>query len=429
MKRVIVLGSTGSIGRSTLEVVGRLVDRYEIVGLAARQNIDLLERQIHRFRPQFVAIGDPTLGPELERRVGQETAVMWGDRAVEELAGNPSGDIVVNGLVGSAGFRPTWEAVRTGKRVALANKETLVAYGGVVMEGVRKYHAELIPIDSEHSAVHQCLSGRSHSQAKRILLTASGGPFRSKDIPEHATRSEVLTHPTWNMGPKVTVDSATLMNKGLEVVEAHWLFSMDPDRISVVVHPESIVHSLVELMDGSMIAQLGVPDMRLPIQYALTYPERCPSPVRPLELTTIGSLTFEPPDLKRFRCLALAYEAVRQGGTAPAVLNAANEVAVDSFLREKISFLDIPRTIKHVMDAHEVNAISTLDDVIEANQWARTKASRFILYERSKKVTAVWRLGKERKSRARRPQTSVNEVWGRYPRKKLATVSVHNTSP
>jgi 1-deoxy-D-xylulose-5-phosphate reductoisomerase len=378
MKRVIVLGSTGSIGRSTLEVVERLVDRYEIVGLAARQNIDLLERQIHRFRPQFVAIGDPTLGPELERRVGQGTAVMWGDRAVEELAGNPSGDIVVNGLVGSAGFRPTWEAVRTGKRVALANKETLVAYGGVVMEGVRKYHAELIPIDSEHSAVHQCLSGRSHSQAKRILLTASGGPFRSKDIPEHATRSEVLTHPTWNMGPKVTVDSATLMNKGLEVVEAHWLFSMDPDRISVVVHPESIVHSLVELVDGSMIAQLGVPDMRLPIQYALTYPERCPSPVRPLELTTIGSLTFEPPDLKRFRCLALAYEAVRQGGTAPAVLNAANEVAVEAFLDGRLPFGRIPLVVEETLQAHSPVFNPSAEGVSEADRWARQEARQIL---------------------------------------------------
>lgn len=377
-RTLLVLGSTGSIGASTLSVVEALGDRFEVVGLSAGRNVERLREQVRRFRPRHVALLDPGAARDLARDFARErdlagAAVHAGPQGLVEMIRAVDVDVCVNGLLGAAGLVPTMEALGRCRRLALANKETLVAAGAIVTREARARGVELLPIDSEHSALHQCLAGRPAGEVARILLTASGGPFRALDEQALArvTVEEALQHPTWRMGEKITIDSATLVNKGLEVIEAHWLFGLPPSALEVVIHPESIVHSLVEFVDRSVLAQLGVPDMRLPIQYALTYPERLPAPWPRLDLAQVGALHFEPPDPARFPCLRLAYEALAEGGTMPAVLNAANEVAVASFLGEAIPFGKIPHLIESVMTRHATNGSPDLDAILEADRWAR----------------------------------------------------------
>lgn len=431
-KKIAILGSTGSVGMSTLRVVEQFPEEIEVVGLAVHRNIDRLETQIRKFRPQVVSVADEKQGKELRKRcMDINVDILVGERGVVQVATHPDVELVLSAIVGFAGLIPTHHAVLANKHIALANKETLIVAGNLIIPEIQKRGLALLPVDSEHNAIFQSLQGHRRSNIHKILLTCSGGPFRkhSQEQLKAVSLQDALHHPNWNMGQKITIDSATLMNKGLEVIEAHWFFGVDYSSIEVIVHPQSIVHSMVEYVDGSIIAQMGPTDMSIPIAYALAYPERLNLDVPHLNLPRIGSLVFEEPAFDKFPCLAYGYQAGEIGGTMPAVLNAANEVAVESFLREKISFLDIPRTIKHVMDTHDVKTISTLDDVIEADRWARTKAGRFILYGKSKKVAAVWKLGKERRSKVRHPQTSIDRVWRPYPRKKLATASVHNTSP
>jgi len=380
-RRIALLGSTGSIGRQTLEVVGALVDRFEIVALAAGRNVDLLAEQAARTSPRIVAVADQESAERLKGMVGSRIRVAWGTRGLVEAAVESGADLVVVAVVGASGLVPTLNALAAGKDVALANKETLVAGGRLVVEAQAQGGGRLIPVDSEHSAILQCLVGEERRTVRRLVLTASGGPFRTATAEEMrmARPEDALKHPTWSMGGKITIDSATLMNKGLEVIEAHWLFGIDYDRIDVLIHPQSIVHSLVEFADGSVKAQLGTPDMRLPIQYALCFPERVPVAWSELSLARAGVLTFEPPDLTRFPCLALAYEAGKLGGTAPAVLNAANEVAVEAFLKGQIGFMDIARCVETVMAAHTVEEAKDLESVLEADAWARQKARASII--------------------------------------------------
>ncbi|MCL0076458.1 1-deoxy-D-xylulose-5-phosphate reductoisomerase [Dehalococcoidia bacterium] len=362
MKRIAVLGSTGSIGQQTLEVVRAFPEKLEVVALATRRNTTLMRQQIQEFHPELVLVGGQ--GPSLE-----------------ELASHPDVDLVVVATSGKAGLLPTLAAIRSGKAVALANKEALVMAGGIVMAEARRYGVEIRPVDSEHSAIWQCLQGEESNQIAQIILTASGGPFRDRSPEELGgiTAEQALQHPTWHMGRKVTIDSATLMNKGMEVIEAHWLFGLPYDRIKVMIHPGSIIHSMVEFVDGSVKAQLGVPDMRLPIQYALSHPERWANPVLPeLNLEKIDSLELEPVDMERFPCLKLAVEAGTAGDTYPAVLCAADEMAVDFFLGGKIGFLDIPRLIRDTLDLHGRVANPALEDILAADDWARATAKEWI---------------------------------------------------
>ncbi|MFN3330293.1 MAG: 1-deoxy-D-xylulose-5-phosphate reductoisomerase, partial [Pyrinomonadaceae bacterium] len=343
MKAVSILGSTGSIGCNTLRVIEFLGD-YRVVGLAAGSNVEKLADQVEKFRPEIVAVKNyecaKKLSGELEARgiLNHQPKILVGEEGLVKVATHEKAEIVVSATVGATGFVPTLRAIETGKRVALANKETLVMAGELMMQAAEKSGAEILPVDSEHNALHQCLRGEKKSEVKRLILTASGGPFRTKTKAEieRATVEEALNHPNWKMGDKITIDSATLMNKGLEVIEAHWLFGFDPERISVLIHPQSIVHSMIELIDGSVIAQLGVTDMKHAIQYALTFPERRPCCLEPLDFRKFSKLTFEEPDVERFPCLQLAYDALKVGGTMPAVMNAANEVAVQAFLDRKI---------------------------------------------------------------------------------------------
>ena len=375
---VAVLGSTGSIGTSALDVLRALKSRFRVVSLAAGKNYVKLIEQVREFSPRLVSVADPAAALEVRRAVGDRTRVVCGPEGLVEAALCEGADVVVAAVVGAAGIEAVLAALAAGKRVALANKETLVAAGELVVRLLGEGKGELLPVDSEHAAIHQCLQGAKRSEVSRIILTASGGPFRTTPMERmaQATPQEALKHPTWSMGGKITIDSATLMNKGLEVIEAHWLFGMDYGAIDVVVHPQSIVHSLVEFADGSLLAQLGAPDMRVPIQYALTYPERLPVKWRPFSLVEAGTLIFEPPDLSRFRSLALAYEAGRAGGTAPCVLSAANEVAVSKFLSGECRFGDIPACVEETLAAHEPRPVETLEDVLEADRWARVTAER-----------------------------------------------------
>lgn len=379
-QRIAVLGSTGSIGRQTLEVAGAMPDRFEVVALAAGRNVALLAEQAAKTRPRLVAVADEASACRLKEMVDPSVRVTWGTQGLVEAAVESQADIVVVAVVGAAGLVPTLSALAAGKRVALANKEALVAGGKVVMRALAAGGGELLPVDSEHSAIFQCLQGESRSAVRRLILTASGGPFRTATVEEmeRATPEDALRHPTWSMGGKITVDSATLMNKGLEVIEAHWLFGIEYERIEVLIHPQSIVHSMVEFVDGSVKAQLGPPDMRLPIQYALCYPERAPKAWSELSLARAAALTFEPPDFERFPCLALAYEAGRAGGTAPAALNAANEVAVEAFLKGRIGFRDIARCVETVLEAHTVEEADDLESILAADAWARREASACI---------------------------------------------------
>ncbi len=382
MKKVAILGSTGSIGVNALDVVSKHPGELEIVALAAGRNLDVLKGQIERFRPGIVSVFDKEHAGRLKTILdsGVPTQVLWGDEGYRVVASESGADLVLSAIVGAAGLVPTLAAIEAGKNVALANKETLVTAGSLVVEKARAKGVRIIPVDSEHSAVFQCLEGNSSRSLGRVILTASGGPFlrSSREEMEKARLSDALRHPNWKMGRKITIDSATMMNKGLEVIEARWLFGVDYDRIDVVIHPQSIVHSLVEFVDGSVMAQLGLPDMRGPISYALFYPERTPGGFPPFELTKLGRLEFLPPDLERFPCLKLGYEAGRAGGTMPAVMNAANEVAVNAFLDEKLSFSAIARVIETVMSRHVSADVSSLEVVLSADSWARIQAEEIL---------------------------------------------------
>lgn len=375
-KRIAVLGSTGSIGTQTLDVVRHHPDRFEVVALAAGSRIDLLVEQALEFQPKGVAVADESLAEEARRRLPESIAVWGGEAGLIEAAAGEETDTVVSAIVGIAGLKPTLAAVRAGIPVALANKESLVAAGHLVMAAAAAKGVPVVPVDSEHSALFQCLNGESMKTVDKLVLTASGGAFRDRRREELAdvTPAEALRHPNWNMGAKVTVDSATLANKGLEVMEARWLFDVSYDKIDVLLHDESVIHSMVQFADGSVMAQLGTPDMRLPIQYALTWPERLDSPASRLDLAAIGSLRFRRADFDRFPMLRLAYEAGRAGGTLPAVFNAANEMAVQLFMQERIAFLDIERITERVMDAHAPVSDPDLDGVLAADAWARQAA-------------------------------------------------------
>lgn len=377
-KQVAILGSTGSIGCNTLRVIEAFADEFEVAALGAGANIELLAAQVEQFHPRVVSVADAEgaerLLAELRRRhVDPLPRIGLGLAGLVEVATCEGAEIVIGAVVGALGLLPTFRALELGRRVALANKETLVVAGELMTAAATRSGAELLPVDSEHNALHQCLRGERREEVKRIILTASGGPFRnaSREEIEQATPAAALRHPTWRMGAKITIDSATMMNKGLEVIEAHWLFGSRPDSIDVIVHPQSVVHSMVELVDGSIIAQLGVTDMRHAIQYALTWPDRRPSLLPPLDLAALSRLEFFAPDFERFPCLRLAYEALRAGGTMPAVLNAANEIAVNAFLAEQIPFGGIARLIEGACAAHTPQPVLDLETVLSADGWAR----------------------------------------------------------
>ncbi len=378
MKRVTILGSTGSIGRSALDVVSKYKDAFQVIGLAARSNIKLLEEQIKKFKPEIVAVADEASAIELRKKLKIE--ILPGDKGVLEVASYKKSDFVISAIMGFAGLMPTLAAVKAGKTIGLANKESLVAAGDIVIETALKHGSKIIPIDSEHSAIFQCIEGKNRESVKNIILTASGGPFLGKSRSElsRVKIGDALKHPKWAMGKKITIDSATLMNKGLEVIEAGHLFNISHKNINVMIHPQSIIHSMVEFKDSSLLAQLSVPDMKGPIAYALSYPERLEEPMQSLDLCKLKKLTFEQPDTESFPCLLYAYEAMAERGTMPAVLNAANEIAVNAFLRKIMSFNAIPAIIKQTMDAHATKPVKNIEQVIEADAWAREKAKEFI---------------------------------------------------
>ena len=374
MKNVVLLGSTGSIGTSTIKVAEDLPQHIRLVGLGAGNNVELLQEQAEKFRPEAISIADPAKAEQLRAHHKQ---VFSGADGLIKLATLPSADIVLIAIVGTAGLKPALAAIRAGKDIAVASKEILVMAGEIVMREAAQHGVRVLAVDSEHSAIFQCLDGKPVASVRRLLLTASGGPFRntSKDEFPKITVERALKHPSWVMGKKITIDSATLFNKGLEMIEARWLFGIEMSRVDVVIHPQSVVHSMVEFVDGSIIAQLSTPDMCLPIQYALTYPERVGSQRVQTDFARIGSLTFEQPDLDRFPALKLARRAGETGGTLPAVLNAANEVAVDAFCARKITFDKIPDLVSRTMDRHQTISHPTLDQILEADNWARTTAA------------------------------------------------------
>ncbi|MFO0954661.1 MAG: 1-deoxy-D-xylulose-5-phosphate reductoisomerase [Isosphaeraceae bacterium] len=380
-RNVVVLGSTGSVGRSALSVIGHDDgSRLRAWGLGARASVGTLLEQARSFRPRYVALTDPEAASAVRAELaGTGVEVLGGTDGLVRMVQDPETDRVLSAIVGAAGLRGTWAALEAGKTVALANKETLVLAGPLVMDLARRRGAMVLPVDSEHSAIDQCLRSGAAKEVRRVILTSSGGPFRGKsrrDL-ENVTPEQALRHPTWQMGPKITIDSATLMNKALEVIEARWLFGLEPSQIEVVVHPESVVHSMVEFADGSVIAQLSPPDMRLPVQYALTYPERLPCPSPRLDLSASLSLNFAPPDRETFPCLGLGFEVMEKGGTAGAALNAANEAAVERFLGGEIGFLDIPRACRAALDHHTFDPRPTLDDLWKVDAWARQEVARW----------------------------------------------------
>ncbi len=381
MKGLAILGSTGSIGTNVLRVVDAFPGRFSVVGLAGGRNVERLAEQVARHRPKIVSLADRSGLERLGRLVDLSgvRAALGGDGMVE-VATRPEVQMVVASAVGAVGLVPTYRALEAGKDVALANKETLVMAGELMLARARETGARLLPIDSEHCALHECLDGRRPEEVRRLLLTASGGPFRTRprESFDRITREEALAHPTWRMGPKITIDSATLMNKGLEVIEARWLFGVEASRIEVLIHPQSVVHSMVELVDGTVLAQLGVTDMRMPIQYALTYPERWPAAIPGMDFSRTWQLHFEPPDRAKFPCLALAYKALQAGGSAPAVLNAANEEAVAAFLDGRLGFGGIPETIEQVLAAQPAGPAATLEEVLAADRRARELARQLL---------------------------------------------------
>ncbi|MGB4592287.1 MAG: 1-deoxy-D-xylulose-5-phosphate reductoisomerase [Coriobacteriia bacterium] len=374
--RIAVLGSTGSIGRQTLDIAARYPDRVQVVALAAYGNITLLAEQAAAFSVSDVAIADASRASALATLM-PDARIGSGSAAVAALAEHPEVDMVLNALVGAAGLRASIATLDAGRRLALANKESLVVGGSLVMSRVQRSD-QMIPVDSEHSAIFQCLLGEAHQEIARIWLTASGGPFRGRTLADLAdvTVDEALCHPRWTMGPKITIDSSTLMNKGLEAIEAHHLFDTSYDRIKIVIHPQSCIHSMVEYADGSVKAHLGATDMRIPIQYALSFPERWPAPVEPIDFATLARLDFEEPDYESFPCLSLALEAGRTGGTMPAAMNAANEVAVAAFLAREARFIDIPRVVSTVMESHDASKPTSVDDLEDVDAWAREAAQR-----------------------------------------------------
>ena len=381
MKSISILGSTGSIGVSTLDVVRQHPDRFSVAGLAAGNNIALLEGQIREFRPRVVSVRDAASADALRETLGGDAPeILHGTEGACAVAAVEEAELVISAIVGAAGLVPTVTAIRAGKHIGLANKETMVVAGRLVSDLAHQHGIQIIPVDSEHSAIYQSLVGHRHEDVLRVILTASGGPFLNTPTEEilKVTPAQALKHPKWNMGAKITIDSATLMNKGLEVIEAHWLFDMPADRIGVVVHPQSIIHSMVEYIDGCVMAQLGVPDMRAPIAYAMAWPERCQSGIARLDLTKTGNLTFQEPDTERFPCLRLAYDALRAAKTYPAVLNAANEIAVAAFLDGRISFTGIPELVDRTMQAHEAWEPVELEEYLHADQWARRTAEQLI---------------------------------------------------
>jgi 1-deoxy-D-xylulose-5-phosphate reductoisomerase len=386
MKRIAILGSTGSIGCSALAVAEAYPDRVQVVGLAAGENARRFAEQVRKFRPRVVAMATAAALEEARAAFGAEVRPeiqAAGAEGLVAVATHPDVDIVLCASSGTAGLDAVLAAIDAGKTIALANKEVLVMAGAVVTGAARRRNVRILPVDSEHNAIHQCLQGRAHAELERLILTASGGPFRTlgQDALERVTPEDALRHPTWRMGPKITIDSATLMNKGLEVIEAHWLFDVPGEQIDVVVHPQSIVHSMVELRDGSVIAQLGVTDMRLPIQYAFSYPERWDGTLERLDLTRAGALEFLPPDPRRFPCLPLAFRALRDGGALPIVLNAANEIAVEAFLAHRLPFTGIPRLIERAIEDAERRPgvdVKSLSDVREADGWARRRAEELL---------------------------------------------------
>jgi 1-deoxy-D-xylulose-5-phosphate reductoisomerase len=378
MQRISILGSTGSVGRSTLAVVDAFPDDLRVVGLAAGANIDLLADQVKRYRPELVSVRTDADVPRLRAVVGDGVELVSGSQGASAVAAMPNADAVIAAIVGAAGIPPVYAALKAGKRVGIANKEVLVAAGDVMTRAAREHGGEILPVDSEHNAVHQALRCGAHDEVQRIVLTASGGPFLRRDLEtfDEISIEAALAHPTWKMGSKISIDSATMMNKGLEVIEAHHLFGLPADRIDILIHPQSIVHSMVEYVDGSFIAQLSTTDMKFPIQYALLYPERVAAPFARLDLTKIRTLDFLPVDPRRFPAVDLAYEACRTGGSMPAVLNAANEIAVERFLAGELSFTSIVEIVSRVLERHagKVAPIGSVEDALEWDRWARNEA-------------------------------------------------------
>jgi 1-deoxy-D-xylulose-5-phosphate reductoisomerase len=381
MKRLSILGSTGSIGVNTLHIVNQFPERFKVAGLSAGANVQLLKQQILRFRPQVVSVLNKELSEALRRELTNiPVEILHGVEGLIRVATHPEVDQVVSAIVGAVGLIPTLSAIKSGKTVALANKESLVMAGKIVMEEAKRNHVRILPVDSEHSAIFQALLGHQKEDVHRLILTASGGPFlnfphaRLHDV----TVKEALNHPRWEMGKKITIDSASLMNKGLEVIEAHWLFGVPVEKVVVLIHPQSVVHSMVEYIDGSIIAQMGITDMRIPISYTLSFPERLNLNLPPLDLPKSEGLTFSVPDPERFPCLKLAYQSIEIGETMPAILNATNEVAVGAFLEGSIKFTSIPSLLKRVMEEHDVKPVHTIEDILKADHWAREKAKALL---------------------------------------------------
>ena len=375
MKRISILGSTGSIGKQTLDVVRQHKDKFEVVAISANSSVDLLLEQIKEFKPKYVAVYDELSAIKLKSMIPSDIniEVLSGMEGLKAISSLEEIDVLLTAIVGMIGLVPTLEAIRNGKDIALANKETLVCAGNLVMNEAKKYGVSILPVDSEHSAIFQSLNGEKNKEIEKIILTASGGPFRGKKKEDllNVTKNQALKHPNWSMGRKISIDSSTLMNKGLEVIEAKWLFDVEHNQIDVVVHPQSIIHSMVQFIDSSVIAQLGCPDMRLPIQYALSYPDRIECDFERLELAKIATLTFEEPDMDTFPCLKLAYDTLKMGGTYSAVLNSANEVLVNEFLEDKIGFYDIPYYIEKTLEAHNSISEPTVEDILEIDRWTR----------------------------------------------------------
>ena len=380
MKKISLLGSTGSIGANVLDVIERNPEKFQIFGMSAGNNVDLFAKQIRKFKPRVVALFDTKKIPTLKERIADlDIEILSGEEGTIAVATLPEADVVVSGVMGSAGLLPAIYALKSGKNLALANKETLVIAGELVLREAQKTNSQIIPIDSEHSAIFQVLNGEKKERIKKIILTASGGPFRtfSFEQMETVTVKDALKHPNWDMGAKITIDSSTMMNKGLEYIEAKWLFGLNTP-VEIIVHAQSIIHSMIEFVDTSIMAQLGIPDMRVPIAYALTYPDRFECDLPSLDLTTMGNLTFEAPDFERFPCLRLAIDAMEIGKTMPAVLNAANEIAVQAFLEELISYKDIAELIHMVMQNHNPSPLKELQDVLIADRWAREETTKLV---------------------------------------------------
>ena len=381
MKRLAILGSTGSIGVNTLDIVRQFPEKFEVVSLSAGMNIQLLKKQIHRFHPKLVSVLNKELSETLQRELAlAPVEIVYGVEGLIRVATHPEVDQVVSALVGAAGLIPTLSAIKTGKAIALANKESLVMAGKILMDEAKQNQVQILPVDSEHSAIFQALLGHQKEDVRRLILTASGGPFLNLPLEKlhRVTVKEALNHPHWEMGKKVTIDSASLMNKGLEVIEAHWLFNVPVEKIVVQIHPQSVVHSMVEYIDGSIVAQMGITDMRVPVSYALSFPHRLPLDLPPLNLSRMEGLTFLSPDPERFPCLQLAYQSIEIGETMPAILNAANEIAVNAFLEGSLNFTHLPLLLQRVMDEHEVKSVHTIEDILRADQWARERSKAIL---------------------------------------------------